>query len=623
VIHIVDDDAQVRAATSFALAAQGYKTQIYSGTDELLGQRHLRDGCVLLKYGMPGPAPREVVVALEVRGSSNPVIMTGENTRPGEVIAALRGGALDFLQRPYAEADLIAAIERALDRSRDFAFHRQRKSSARARLARLSPRKRQVLQGLLAGMSNKVIAHRLALSPRTVELHRGTMMEELGVGNLAEALRMAIDAELAPLTDTLVANGIAASQSTHSLQHSQESVATGVRADILPSLPPALDALEGTTDCVFLLDREWRFTYLNSNARQLLGTGDELIGIRLWDKYPLSGATRAWDEFHRATADGQARRFEFYEPDLRSWLDVSVRPFAAGVQVSFRNINGERWSKAQLQLSEQTLIQVLEAAGDGAWDWNISTGQIAMSSSFLSQLGYNPKTFPQDFEGLTHLVHPDDLPALSRCLKDHLDGTTSSFKCEYRLRRIDGGWLWNLDRGRVVARDPITSLPLRMVGTASDITHIKVAQQQAEEAFERLALAQANADVGMWELDLNTRELQFCERSRIMHGLAGTPSDVLTENEWLGAVHPDDREPAMSKLRKHLDDGSAYRIRYRTIGRDGAVRWVLGTGKAVSNIDGSTHRFVGLNIDITGLAELAATDDDSVSSISEELQRAS
>jgi two-component system response regulator FixJ len=153
-IHIVDDDPKIRGATSFLLARQGYKTQIYASTDELLGQERLRDGCVLLKWGIAGLATRELVNALVAKGWSVPVIMIGENTPAIAAVDALRSGALDFLQRTYDEAELIAAVERALDRSREFSVHRQRRNSASALLARLSPRKRQVLQGLLAGMSN-------------------------------------------------------------------------------------------------------------------------------------------------------------------------------------------------------------------------------------------------------------------------------------------------------------------------------------------------------------------------------------------------------------------------------------------------------------------------------------
>jgi PAS domain S-box-containing protein len=613
VIHIVDDDPQIRAATSYLLAGQGYKTEIYASAEELLAQPRLRDGCILFDWEMPGLGALEVLAELEARGCPTPVVMIGQEASVSSAIESLRRGAFDFLQKPYREGELIASIERALDRSREVMVQSKRKTSARSRIGNLSARKRQVLQGLLAGMSNKMIAQRLALSPRTIELYRATMMEELEVGSLAEALHMAIDAELTPLSEGFAADA-AGGESEDTGEHSNGQVgAPAIGTIAAPALPPARDILEGTTDCVFLVDREWRFTYLNANARQLMAGGEDLAGASLWEMFPLTAGTRAWDELHKAAADGRPARFEFYEPHLRSWLDTSVRPYSAGLQVCFRNVSRERYSSAQLRLSEETLLHALEAAGDGAWDWNIQTGEVAMSPGFLARLGYAPDAFPTDFDSFVHLVHSDDLPLLTRCLKEHLDGCSNSFRCEYRLRCADGGWLWNLDRGRVVTRDAITGLPLRMVGTASDITDIKAAQQTAEEAFKRLELAQGNAGVGLWDLDLESRIVRFCHRSREMHGLGPDGPLELTREAWASTVHEADREQVEAKLKLYIDCGETYRIRYRTIDAQGTVRWVLGMGKAVFGHDGRPERFVGLNLEVTALRALIDdADDDNV-----------
>jgi PAS domain-containing protein len=460
-------------------------------------------------------------------------------------------------------------------------------------------------------MSNKVIAQRLALSPRTVELYRATTMEELDVGSLAEALRMAIDAELTPLSEAHASDlPLDEQDDTSALSSEQTAPAAGNGA--IPPLPHPTDILEGTTDCVFLVDHEWRFTYINANARQLIACGQDLIGVELWERFPLAASTRAWDELHRAAADRRPTRFEFYEPDLRSWLDASVRPYSAGLQICFRNISHERYSSAQLRLSEENLLQALEAAGDGAWDWDMQTGEVAMSPAFLARLGYGPGAFSPTFDNFVHLVHPEDLPALTRSLKDHLEGCSESFRCEYRLRRSDGGWLWNLDRGRIVARHPVTALPLRMVGSASDITHIKAAQQTAEEALKRLEVAQGNAGVGLWDLDLASGVVRFCERSRAMHGLSAEGPLELTGEVWSSTVHDDDREQVVAKLKEYIASGETYRICYRTVSADHTVRWVLGMGRAVSGHDGNPERFGGLNVEITALTALIddADDDD-------------
>jgi len=341
-----------------------------------------------------------------------------------------------------------------------------------------------------------------------------------------------------------------------------------------------------------------------------MAPGENLAGTGLWERFPLAAATRAWDELHAAAVDRRPTRFEFYEPDLRSWLDVSVRPYLAGLQVCFRNVSSERHSSAQLRLSEEALLSALEAAGDGAWTWNIQTGDVGMSEGFLARLGYGPGAFPAHFESFIHLVHPDDLPTVTRCLKEHLDGYSNSFRCEYRLRCADGRWLWNLDRGRVVTRDPNTGLPLRMVGSASDISDIKAAQETAEEALKRLELAQANAGVGLWDLDLASMSVRFCERSRAMHGLGADGPLELTYERWSETVHEADRERVVAKLRVYIASGETYSISYRTIGTDGTVRRVFGMGRAVAGHDGRPESFVGLNHEMNAITGLIGDADD-------------
>jgi PAS domain S-box-containing protein len=143
-----------------------------------------------------------------------------------------------------------------------------------------------------------------------------------------------------------------------------------------------------------------------------------------------------------------------------------------------------------------------------------------------------------------------------------------------------------------------------MVGSASDINDIKAAQQTAEEALGRLELAQANAGVGLWDLDLTSGVLRFCPRSREMHGLEPDGPLELTRDAWAKTVHEADREHVENKFELHVGSGRAYRMRYRTVDGEGTVRWVLGMGKSTSTHEGRPKRFVGLNLEITALRAL-------------------
>lgn len=198
-IHIVDDDHQVRAATSYLLRSMGHRTQIYAHGQEFLDQAQLEDGCVLLDLRMPGLSGFQVMEALRGKGSSLPVIMLSGHGDIPIAVEAMKLGAQEFLEKPYHEAALIEAVERAFSADASLTVRNDQRLAASTSVATLSLRERQVLQSLLGGLSNKEIASQLDLSPRTVEMHRAGMMSRLAVSSLAEAVRVALDAGLEPL----------------------------------------------------------------------------------------------------------------------------------------------------------------------------------------------------------------------------------------------------------------------------------------------------------------------------------------------------------------------------------------------------------------------------------------
>ena len=598
VIHIVDDDAQVRAATSFLLAGQGYATQVYADAEEFLAQARLGRGCILLDLRMNGRSGLDLLEELPRRGVTLPVIMISGHGELSLAVKAMKLGAVDFLEKPYQEGELVAAIERALETADKRYGRAEAKTAATARLERLSPRERQILQGLLAGLPNKVIARKLDLSPRTVEMHRANMMADLGISSLPEAIRLAIDAELTPLdgdaTEILPPAPVLPAPRPR---------AAGERGGTGEVLPEVIDVLEGTTDSAFLLDAQWRFTYLNANARETLGAGRELLGAGLWETFPLSASTQAWDQMHRAATDRQPVRFQFYQPDLGKWFDVNVRPSGSGLQVFFRDITAERRTSASLKMSDETLRLVLEAVGDGAWDWNIPADEVATSPRFLERLGYPDSDQLRTFERVRETIHPDDWPAFSARLNDHLEGRSEIASCEYRIRRSDGTWMWNLNRGRVVERDPVTGAPLRMVGTNIDITERKEKDARALEALERLNLAQKSAGAGLWEFDVETGRARHSPRSLELLGFEPDHSEFVTREEWIARTHPDDVARVAEVMKRAVEAGGVHRAVFRSLGVDGRKRRVLALGEVLKADAGPSVRVVGINFDITELTE--------------------
>lgn len=194
-VHVVDDDDSVRRSVGFMLKTSGFQVQSYASGWELLKEKTLEPGCILLDIRMPGMDGLEVQQALKEAGIVLPVIiMTGHGDVPLSV-RAMKAGAVDFVEKPFEKTVLLSALEQgfgSLQRSED---KRERARDASVRLQVLTPREREVLDGLAEGLPNKTIAYDLSISPRTVEIHRANLMTKLGVRSLSEALRLAFAAQ--------------------------------------------------------------------------------------------------------------------------------------------------------------------------------------------------------------------------------------------------------------------------------------------------------------------------------------------------------------------------------------------------------------------------------------------
>lgn len=195
-VHVVDDDDAVRRSVGFMLKTSGYLVNSYaSGIDLLKDARQLDRGCILLDIRMPGMDGLEVQEQLQSSGVSLPVIiMTGHGDVPLSV-KAMKAGAIDFIEKPFEKAVLLSAIEDGFSSMQRSDADRERSKNANVRLKVLTPRERDVLDGLAKGLPNKTIAYDLGISPRTVEIHRANLMTKLEVRSLSEALRLAFAAE--------------------------------------------------------------------------------------------------------------------------------------------------------------------------------------------------------------------------------------------------------------------------------------------------------------------------------------------------------------------------------------------------------------------------------------------
>jgi two-component system, LuxR family, response regulator FixJ len=192
-VHVIDDDEAVRESIDFLLRAAGLSVRTYeSATSFLEAAPKIMAGCVITDVRMPGLSGIELLRRLQEMRIGLPVIViTGHGDVP-LAVEAMKCGAVDFLEKPFDDDVLLASVRAALNRSEESAAVEAERAEIRARIAALTQRERDVLEGLVAGHPNKIIAFKLEISPRTVEIYRANLMTKMKAGSLSELVRMAL-----------------------------------------------------------------------------------------------------------------------------------------------------------------------------------------------------------------------------------------------------------------------------------------------------------------------------------------------------------------------------------------------------------------------------------------------
>jgi len=200
-VYIVDDDDALRQSVEVLIeVAGGFVTQSFASGEAFLARvPDIDAGCVLLDLNMPGLNGLEVLRKLQaIDGRFETILLTGQGDI-GVAVESMKSGAVDFIEKPYDNRMLLSALEGGFTRIENREKEASAIHAARENIDRLTPRERDVLLGLIDGKANKIIAFELKISPRTVEIYRANLMDKLGVRSVAEAVRIAFAAGLAPV----------------------------------------------------------------------------------------------------------------------------------------------------------------------------------------------------------------------------------------------------------------------------------------------------------------------------------------------------------------------------------------------------------------------------------------
>jgi diguanylate cyclase (GGDEF)-like protein/PAS domain S-box-containing protein len=260
----------------------------------------------------------------------------------------------------------------------------------------------------------------------------------------------------------------------------------------------------------------------------------------------------------------------------------------------------------ELKKIQQDLIErddrwkfAIEGFGDYLWDSDEVSGTIKYSQAWVDIIGYAENKLDHKLDEWEFRIHPEDRAAVLANLQSCLDGDTPAYDCEYRILSKNGSYKWIYDRGIVLSRS-VNGKPLRMVGTAGDISQRKQLEVDLKTHNDRWKFAIEGSGDGVWDWNIQTQQFEYSARWKEILGYA--PSDSLPSGEvWENRFHPEDKARVAEAMRSYLEgETSVYRVECRLKCKDGSYKWILGRGMVINRDEsGKPLRMIGTTADIS------------------------
>lgn len=375
-----------------------------------------------------------------------------------------------------------------------------------------------------------------------------------------------------------------------SVERTLEQAAAEAKAQVLSSRAQLANVLESTSDCIFSLDRDWRFTYLNTKASAELGPPETLLGRHLLDAFPNVAETAFWATYQKVMSERQPRRVEDFVPGLQSWYEAYAAPTEDGITVFFANIDDRKAAEQALKTSAQQLRKTLDHIPQMVWSTRADGYHDYFSSLWYEFTGVEPGT--TDGDGWNSMFHPDDRERAWQSWRQALS-TGRPYEIEYRLRHVSGEYRWVL--GRAWAERDDQKRIVRWYGTCTDIHDRMVAEEALTETEARTDRILNSVPQVIWAAGANGRPNFVSKQWSVVYG--GNPDDLLGEG-WLKIVHPDDLDRVAPAWADALQRGEPYENEFRVLLPDGSYRWALVSAVPDINTSGELVGWFGTCTDI-------------------------
>lgn len=308
--------------------------------------------------------------------------------------------------------------------------------------------------------------------------------------------------------------------------------------------------LESSPIGMSITDIDGQYIYVNQALCDLLGySSDELLGLRFLDvSYPDDGELTANRILRERLMKGEVATGEVEKRLIKKDGAAITAIIKLALMHGFLNedevyfvaqlvdITPRRRSEEALRMSEERLNLVLQSTNDGLWDWNIPSGLSYFSPRYYQMLGYEPGEFPASYKGYLDLIHPDDLEEVKKSTREYFASGQAKYSLEFRMKHKSGTWRWIMGRGEVVEWDEQGN-PVRMVGTQTDITERKQADEALRTSEERFRLLSQYSPFGMVLVNQQGEVEYVNPRFTAITGY--TLEDVPHQTVWYKKAFPD------------------------------------------------------------------------------------